>query len=223
MKFIQNFIGYEHPDTSYVRDNVLYSYNKLGHRCGNIDDIDFDNYILFAGCSHTLGEGLDYQDSYPYITSKLLNCDYYNLGLCSAGFDIMFYNVMTWLNNFPNPKLVVLQYPDLSRFSVMHDETSLIEPYGAWRDNKNDIEFILRSQDIGLNEFRKNCYNKILSQQLINIPCVKLIFGSTKMYDDCIRIDKLDHAVDNIHYGPETHEYCADIIMNQYANITKRI
>lgn len=193
----------------------------LGHRCKNIDDINFDNYILFAGCSHTLGEGLQYQDSYPYITSQLLNCSYYNLGLSSAGFDVLFYNVSTWLNYFPRPKLVVLQYPDISRFSTMSSDIALIEPYGAWRDNKNDLEFILKSQDIGLNEFRKNCYKRMLSQQLINTPCIKLIFGSTKAYENCIRIDKLDYAVDNVHYGPETHEYCADIIVEQYANIIR--
>lgn len=221
MKFNENFIGYELPNTSYVRDNILYSYNKLGHRCVDIDNINFDNYILFAGCSHTLGEGLHLGDSYPYITSKLLNCDYYNLGISSSGFDVMFYNVTTWLHTFPKPKLIVLQYPDISRFSVMANENALIEPYGAWRGNKDDIEFILKSQDIGLNEFRKNSYKRMLSQQLINIPCIKLIFGSTKAYENCIRIDKLDYAVDNVHYGPETHEYCADIIADQYANIIR--
>jgi hypothetical protein len=103
----------------------------------------------------------------------------------------------------------------------MSSDIALIEPYGAWRDNKNDLEFILKSQDIGLNEFRKNCYKRMLSQQLINTPCIKLIFGSTKAYENCIRIDKLDYAVDNVHYGPETHEYCADIIVEQYANIIR--
>lgn len=221
MKFNKNFIGYEHPNTSYVRDNILYSYNELGHRCVDVSKVNFDNYILFAGCSHTLGEGLHYQDSYPYITSKLLDCDYYNLGISSSGFDVLFYNVNMWLHTYTKPKLIVLQYPDSSRFSVMSSESSLIEPYGAWRDNKEDTEFILKSQDIGLVEFRNNSYKRLLNQQTINIPCVKLIFGSTKSYDECIRIDKLDYAVDNVHYGQETHEYCADTIIEHYANIIR--
>jgi hypothetical protein len=218
LKFNENFIGYEFPNTSYVRHNVIYNYNNFGHRCSDIGNIDFNNYILFAGCSHTLGEGLQLENSYPYITAKLLNCDYYNLGLNSSGFDIMFYNITTWLNLYPRPKLLVLQYPDLSRFSVMANESALIEPYGAWKDNKADTEFIFKSQDIGLVEFRKNSYKRLLSLLTINIPCIKLIFGGTKSYDDCTRITKLDYALDDIHYGPETHEFCAYTIKEQNAD-----
>jgi len=217
LKFNENFIGYELPNTSYVRDNVLYEYNNLGHRCSDIGQINLDNYILFAGCSHTLGQGLQRQDSYPYITSKLLNCDYYNLGISASGFDVLFYNVSTWLATFPKPRLLVLQYPDISRFSVMADALALIEPYGAWRQDRDDTDLILKYQEVGLAEFRTNCYKKLLKTQTINIPCVKLIFGSTKPYDDnCIRIDRLDYATDNVHYGPETHEYCADTIKRTF-------
>ena len=56
-------------------------YNSFGHRCKEIADLDFDNYVLFAGCSHTVGVGVTVKQSYPYRVAKKLKCDYYNLGL----------------------------------------------------------------------------------------------------------------------------------------------
>lgn len=216
MKFNGNFIGYEKPNTSYLKDTILYKYNKLGHRCKDVSDINLDNYILFAGCSHTAGEGLHLEQTYPYITSKQLNCDYYNLGLEASGFDVLFYNLMSWLSVYPKPKLIVIQYPDQNRFSTLISESALIVPYGPWRKKDEDLDFLIKGTDLGLFLFRNMCYRKLLDQY-IDVPLVKLVFGGTKSYDaDSIRINKLDLAVDNQHYGIDTHAMCADVICEQY-------
>ena len=84
MKFNKNFIGNNMPNKTvnflgftdseerylesiktqpndwYYKDrSFTYSYNEYGHRSKNISDIDLDNYILFTGCSHTEGVGLE--------------------------------------------------------------------------------------------------------------------------------------------------------------------
>lgn len=218
MKFNKNFIGYDRPNDALVKDGIIFKYNNFGHRCKDVDQIDLNNYILFAGCSHTEGEGLDVPDTYPYITAQELQCDYYNLGIPASGFDVLFYNVMTWLHTYPKPKLLVLQYPDQSRFSTLMSESALVVPYGPWRKTDKDLEFITQGQESGMFLFRNFTLNKLLSMY-IDIPCIRLVFGPTKSYDHrTIRIDRLDYAADGKHYGVDTHRLCADIIRDKYQN-----
>lgn len=216
MKFNKNFIGYEKPNSSRLIDGIIYHYNEFGHRCKKADKLNFENYILFAGCSHTEGEGLHVEHTYPYITSKKLNTDYYNLSVRASGFDVLFFNVMTWLALYPLPKLIVIQYPDPTRFSIPVPESPLIEPIGPWTENEENVNFYVKATDLGLFSLRNYC-NNILLNTYIKIPLVKLIFGSTKSYDsDAVRIDKLDYAVDNLHYGSDTHDLCSDIVIENY-------
>jgi hypothetical protein len=221
MKFIKNFIGFEKPGTAYVRDGIHYRFNFLGHRCKNIEEINQDNYILFAGCSHTEGEGLQLETTYPYLTAKNLGLDYYNLGLSASGFDVLFYNVMMFLQNYKKPKLLVLQYPDPNRFSSVVHNSHLIVPHGSWDSlHKENLatDIYLSGEELGLFQFRNFCLNRILDKY-IDIPTVKLVFGNSKSYDsDAMRIEKLDYAVDNMHYGPETHQMCAELVCDKYQN-----
>jgi hypothetical protein len=220
MKFNENFIGYEKPNTSIAIDGIIYKYNKLGHRCKNIDEINLENYILFAGCSHTEGEGLHIEHTYPYLTAKELNADYYNLGIRASGFDVLFYNVMSWLALYPEPKLVVIQYPDPTRFAIPVEDSPLIVPIGPWRKQEGYIDFLLKAEELGLFSIRNFCNNQLLNRH-IKSPLVKLVFGGTKSFDsEAVRIEKLDYAVDNIHYGIETHEMCAEIVSDKYHNAT---
>jgi len=54
------------PIDWYYHDKKLtYSFNNQGHRSKNFKDIDQDNYILFTGCSHTMGIGLELEKTYP--------------------------------------------------------------------------------------------------------------------------------------------------------------
>ena len=69
------------PNDWYYRNKTItYQYNEYGHRCKSIHDIDLDNYILFAGCSHTEGVGLELETTFPYLVSNQLGNDYYNMG-----------------------------------------------------------------------------------------------------------------------------------------------
>jgi hypothetical protein len=214
-KFNRQFVGYEYPNDSLLQQNVLYKYNDLGHRCKNVEDIDMDNYILFAGCSHTLGEGLNLEQTYPYLTAKNLNCDYYNLGMSASGLDVMFYNVMMWLATYKKPKLLVLQYPDHTRFSAI-TYPPMVLPYGVWTTDNDAMDILTKSEEKGVFAFRNLCFTQLIDT--IDIPKIKLVFGSTKAYDYCTKIERLDYAVDNLHYGVETHISCADLISDKYKN-----
>jgi hypothetical protein len=69
-KFIDNLR--KNSDDWYYRDKIIsYKRNSLGHRCNDADKIDLNNYILFTGCSHTEGVGLELEKTYP--KSKIRN------------------------------------------------------------------------------------------------------------------------------------------------------
>jgi len=218
-KFNKKFIGHEQFSQDFITNGVYYKYNNYGHRCKNVEEINLDNYILFAGCSHTFGEALNIEETYPYITSQLLNCDYYNLGLPATGPDIMFYNVMMWCSMYKKPKLLVLQYPDYTRFARIHS-TPIVTPCGNWTVDEDVRDVFIKNEDLGINTFKSICFTNILNT--LDIPKVKLLFGSLKPLEDgCIRIEKLDYAKDNKHYGIETHTMCADLIVDKFNEFTK--
>jgi hypothetical protein len=93
--------------------------------------------------------------------------------------------------------------------------SNLIVPIGSWGEYS---DFLIKANDIGLLLFRNIIMNKLLNSYM-NVPCIKLVFGATKIYDpECIRINRLDYGVDNQHYGVETHTMCAEIICEKYKN-----
>jgi hypothetical protein len=129
-------------DWYYYNNPITYSYNEYGHRSKSINELDFDNYILFIGCSHTEGIGLHQENTYANLVSTKLNCDYYNLACGGSGLDILFYNIVSWFNTFDKlPKKVVIQWPNTVRFAAL-DDSGLLAPKGAW-SREEDIQRFL--------------------------------------------------------------------------------
>lgn len=200
MRFVDDFIG---ADSGF---------NKLGHRCKNISEIDLDNYILFTGCSHTLGEGLEIEQTFPHIVASKLNKDYYNLGLSGSGIDVLIYNLVHWFNVIKKkPKLLVVQFPDYTRFSVVKDNTENIVPRGNWHNESND--FIIKAIDNGTFNFRKLAAIKTI--QSFDVPTITFVHGNTKPYDEySLRMQHMDYADDKIHSGTESHKKFSSILID---------
>jgi len=198
MRFIDEFIG---SDTGL---------NSLGHRCKERQELDLENYILFTGCSHTLGEGLEIEQTFPFLVSKMLNIDYYNLGLSGAGIDVLLYNLTIWFNKIPKkPKLLIVQYPDYTRFSSIIDDTNNIIPRGNW--DKSSQKFIVDAIDNGLFTARKRM--AVRQIESFNVPTITFTHGNTEPYEpDSLRMRHLDYATDNIHSGVKSHKEFASIL-----------
>jgi len=125
-------------DWYYNNTEILYDYNNLGHRCKNFEDLDQDNYILFIGCSHTMGVGLELEKTYPYLLSEKLKMDYYNLAVPATGNDVLEYNLLTWIFKInKKPKLIVVQWPDQSRFMEYDELRKRALECGAWNTDPN--------------------------------------------------------------------------------------
>ena len=154
------------PDDWYYRNKKIeYAFNSNGHRCKEIADIDISNYILFTGCSFTEGVGLELEKTYPYVVSKELGCDYYNMGLGGTGIDAASHNVITWISKTKNqPKAIIIQWPQPSRVMIPGTAPMSIRfrSVGAWQTDPHIQTFMASGEEIGFFNARN-----ILLQNLI--------------------------------------------------------
>ncbi len=97
MQFVDGLLGHD-------PDNI---YNSHGHRCKELSELNFRNYILFVGDNAGLSLDKPIEDTLPYITAKKLSVDYYNLCIFNGGSDAIKYNLFSWLNKYPKPKAIV--------------------------------------------------------------------------------------------------------------------
>jgi hypothetical protein len=210
------------PDDWYYR-NIKISYNRNlhGHRCKNISEIDFDNYILFAGCSHTEGLGLELEKTYPYLLSQEVNCDYYNLSIGGTGVDVVTHNLIVWLNTYKKPKAIIIQWPVASRFvystedphkiNVNNIKNSLI-PVGPWVTEEAALEMLITGEYI--HYFKTIEALAKIQIKSFDIPQIHVnILRQPGFFSkDHVNMIGIDVARDLKHYGIDTHRALTNII-----------
>jgi hypothetical protein len=207
----------------YYRTNVLsYLRNSNGHRCREILDINLDNYILFVGCSVTEGIGLELEKTYPYLISKSLGCDYYNLGVGGTGIDVLMHNLITWFSTVKQkPKLVILQWPGhvrfISNYTAKHSdgrpEINEYMSYGAWSTEEGVDKFLIAGHDIGFFDTRRTMTHNLI-KNVITCPIIEVAYKNAKFHEDIIVLDRIktDYARDLLHSGILSNIKYASII-----------
>lgn len=201
-------------DWIYRTQEVTYCYNKYGHRCKELEDINLDNYILFTGCSHTEGVGLKLEDTFPYKVAEALNCDYYNFGMAATGIDVLEYNLTTWLSKIKKkPKHIVIQWPDHSRFTALFPGYKNILPSGTWSEDSETLRFIASAEQSGFVHARKMIsYNMIRS--MTDTPILDVQFASLDSWSNaCVWLKKIDLARDMCHSGIKSHAEITENIL----------
>ncbi len=194
-------------DWPYHTEHISYTYNNLGHRCKNIEDINLDNYLLFTGCSHTEGIGLKLEKTYPYLTATELEYDYYNLSMGGTGFDALEYNLIMWFSKVKKkPKAVVIQWPDHSRFVSLYPGYNNLLPSGRWVHDENTKLFMVISEDLGVVHARKQITRNLL-KSIIDVPLIEINFTQHSGYsNDSLWLKRIDYARDLQHAGIKSHE-----------------
>ena len=189
----------------YRTEQISYNYNSFGHRCKDIAELNFDNYILVAGCSHTEGIGIKLENSYPFILSKMLNCDYYNLGLGATGLDVLLYNITIWFTQINKlPKALIIQWPDISRSIIGRDENNF-QPVGIWNNDEDVQRFILDADAISFFDARK-ILTLGLIESLVKVPIINLSIANLKPVHPNPIIGKVvDYGRDLAHPGILSH------------------
>lgn len=239
MKFYNGFVGGDFPNTNlnffstddksvfnrnlekysedwyYKNVSITYSMNDYGHRCKSLKDINLDNYILFLGCSTTLGLGIELEKSFSFLISQEKKCDYYNLSLSGTGIDVVEHNLINWFFTInKKPKYVVLQYPQPNRFVATHPGYTSMVSYGTWTNIENVRKFIASADISGYTYFKTKIFSNLV-KSIVDVPCITLNLAGFPKVDNSIIIKQYDLARDLIHGGIKTNEKVAELVLEQ--------
>lgn len=185
-------------------------YNSAGFRCKEFDDIDMDNYILFAGSSHVEGIGVNPDQTFGHIVSAAMKCDQVNLGVGGGGIDAVEHNLLMWFLKYDKlPKAIVVEWPDYSRYMRdVYGQTNLC-PAGMWSDS----EFITHAEQALYlkGEISYHNLHRIMPVKIIDVMHSKVTLNVNSMM---IWHTGLDIGTDNAHPGPKSHLQTAENIHN---------
>jgi hypothetical protein len=223
LQFNEHFIGSTLPNKLHNTPcGIIHQYNKFGHRTKQIEDLDTNNYILFTGCSHTEGAGLEIDQIYTHHVAKMTNMDYYNMGLGSSGNDIIFYNLMSWLTKYSHkPKLIVIQWSYSFRYARFIESSNIdnIETEGSWSKNEC-AKFTVWGENIGYFSLHNKMYYNLIKQ--LNIPTINIVIPSNEQVDfitdNYIPMVWIDYAKDNMHTGIKSNLLQSEKIINHIKN-----
>tara|TARA_Y100000389_G_scaffold193048_1_gene221406 strand:- start:5451 stop:6104 length:654 start_codon:yes stop_codon:yes gene_type:complete len=163
--------------------------NSRGHRCKEIekvlgDDLQFSKYFLVLGDNACLHMHKPIEETWPYLLSKKINHQYYNLAVMHGGLEGVKHNLFNWLHMYSKPKMIYMSCEWANSF------------LGADYDNEDTQEASKLADAAGYWIARRRMFSMLLDQ--IDIP-IYLILGPN---DECIaRTDsinvlELDHSDD---------------------------
>jgi len=178
-------------------------------RCKPIQDIDFNNYVLFTGTSHTEGLGVDVEESFPYLVSKYFNYDYFNLAIGGTGTDVVEHNLLVWSYLFKDrqPQYVFIEWPPEERYAAKYPGYENYIETGNWSEDPNAVDLLIKGKKVFENRSLM-LYN--LASSLFKCPIINLRYSSlvSEHLDNSnmIWIQRLDRGTDDSHPGPKSHK-----------------
>ena len=186
-------------------------YNSLGFRCKEFTDIDMDNYILFAGSSHTQGVGVKPDQTFAHLVSTVLKCDQVNLGVGGGGIDAVEHNLLMWfLKHKKLPKAIIVEWPIYQRYMKdIHGQHNMA-PAGAW----DEPRFVIAADEALYIKGELTYYNlhNISPVPIIDVMHSKI--NNKYMDSHVIWHTGLDIGTDDAHPGPKSHIQTAENILH---------
>jgi len=210
-------------DWYYSKNPVNYKFNRFGYRMKQLEEIDYNNYYAFFGCSFTVGIGLDLKDTFAYRIAEKDNVDYINASMGGGSVDFVYYNFINMMFGVPvKPKLVFINWPCIYRtFYWGQDEAPQFMLPSIISDNhwkKSYQEFIVNDVHV---------YSRFnIIRRTIKLLCegfnVKLYEMSTHQdIDDKKFTYNYPDIVTNLQLSQEQYENSKYLHINRARDITK--
>lgn len=163
--------------------------NSNGHRCKEIkevlgDDLQFSKYFLVLGDNACLHMHKPIEETWPYLLSKQINHQYYNLAIMHGGLEGVRHNLFNWLHVYGKPKMIYMSCEWANCF------------LGVDYDDETTQEASKLADKAGYWIGRRRMFSMLLDQ--IDVP-IYLIMGPNDEYiarTDSINVLELDHSDD---------------------------
>jgi len=199
MKFVNGLLG----------NGVSEHYNSNGHRCKEVSEINFQNYILFAGDNGSLGLDKPVEQTFPYLISQKLKCDYYNLSVFNGGLDALRYNLITWFTKYKRPKAVVISCEFMNSLLVSNSNFTEIK---AADYNDEIIQDVSNVGNICGFFAGRNILARELLKQYVICPIYQLRYKNSIQLFDSDFVTDIDYDGDQFDYNDIAHIISTKII-----------
>jgi hypothetical protein len=198
--------GWLHNDAA-----ILYRYNQQGFRS---DNFDLSPSYIALGCSFTEGVGLPIEQTWPFLLSKKISKNIWNLGVSSAGLDSCFRLLDYYITEL-NILGVFLLIPHASRFEI-HTPSEIIYYNPHWENLNNPSELLIKklwysSDDNSYYNKRKNL---LAMEQLCCSKGIKLMI---REHVD-LSTTPPNFARDMQHHGYQGHIQVANLFFKDFNN-----
>lgn len=170
MRIVDGLLGHD----------IDHQYNNRGHRCLDIEDINLKNYILYLGDNVSLGLDKNIENTFPYIVSKKLKIDYYNLSIFNGGYEALKFNILGWMSKFINqpPKMIVITNEFLN--SLLYSDNSFNYINVVDYSNSDVQDLIYRGNNSGFFAGRNHILDQLIST-IVPVPIYQVILPESEI------------------------------------------
>jgi len=201
--------------------NILYNLNENYFRTShNFETLKDNEFILAAGCSITMGVGIDEESRWTNQLEKKLNIPIVNLGVGGSDVNTLIRNVSTYIANYNKPKAIIIQIPEMTRFSYL-ESNGLLEcrTYFFVNDIIKDIASKVEKQGADFHFNQEVAILQLITLQTVmsafRVPVIYFSINALDLkYYDNIDNDSVNHNsyIDVDNAGAVSHLFPNDVI-----------
>lgn len=232
----------------WANKEITYQFNKHGYRMKEFNEVDYNNYTIYFGCSHTVGVGVPLEQTFAFKASQEVNLDYVNAAVCGSSPEFAYINFMKFIKHAVDakklPKAIVINWPNIHRtffwgkgHTIMHyvpgaDKFDCVE-------NFNDtFATMLRQSSHWINKFNLIRNTVLWMSNKLKIPLLEITceFWSKEyqdykfksfnyvpqplnVFDDSRARDLNKNINYTSHPGPQTHQAICEYIVDWYKEV----
>ena len=206
----------------WTATNVKYKYNTHGFR-GDELEYSSDKSILFLGCSHTFGTGINHEDTMAYLVSKSLGYKCYNLSLIGGSINLLFSYAYHWIPKL-KPDIVVLMQPHELRIGwydgLKCPDAKAESDIGSWINlSPNNVKTLFQNALEFYMSWSSRTINTTLNMESNTLAIKQLCYeNNAKCYtfssEELFKSNKVDDARDLLHAGKQTNINAANFILD---------
>jgi hypothetical protein len=192
---IQQFLNWR-----YLDKKITYKFNSLGLRMDKeVSELSKDYFVAF-GCSHTLGVGVAYEDTWASQLSRLTGLDFINSAVSGSSIKLNAINFFNLLEKGLLPRAVAFAWPSSVRYCFYEkDEFLFYLPRFISEESKfrhySDAYKKLIMTDFNINE--AIIYRNMIKTtcKLLDIKFAELSFDATDNFIKSNNITSIDPIV----------------------------